>query len=209
MKISQLSLFSLACSLVASSPCPVVEWVTIIEYVTVHGTSTAALTETATTTYPETTATQGAETEAASEVELHTTAAPANAVTLSSTATAAETTAASATSSQAASSSALFSGDGTYYSTGLGACGITNTDTDYICAISHELYDEYTPGSNPNDNTLCGKKIKAFYGGKSVEVTVVDRCEGCSYYDLDFSPSAFEQLADELLGRIKITWEWV
>jgi len=29
-------------------------------------------------------------------------------------------------------------GDFTYYSTGLGACGITNTDNDAIVAISHE-----------------------------------------------------------------------
>ena len=32
---------------------------------------------------------------------------------------------------------------GTYYATGLGACGITNTDTDYIAAVSHTLFDNY------------------------------------------------------------------
>lgn len=110
--------------------------------------------------------------------------------------------------SSSATASGSFSGEGTFYDTGLGSCGVTNTDTDYIVAISHELYDKYTPNGNPNDNSLCGKKIKASYEGKSVEVTVVDRCEGCAYYDLDFSPSAFSDLVSQNLGRIDITWEW-
>ena len=45
--------------------------------------------------------------------------------------------------------------------------------------------------------------------GKSVNVMIVDACGGCSgSTDLDFSPAAFSQLADESLGRIDITWEW-
>ncbi len=32
---------------------------------------------------------------------------------------------------------------GTYYATGLGSCGITNSDSDFIAAVSHELYDNY------------------------------------------------------------------
>ncbi|KAF7582851.1 Rare lipoprotein A (RlpA)-like double-psi beta-barrel family protein [Clavispora lusitaniae] len=109
-------------------------------------------------------------------------------------------------SSQASSGS--FSGDGTYYDTGMGACGTTSTDSDFIVAVSKDLFDQYTPNGNPNHNSLCGKKIEAFYEGKSVEVTVVDRCEGCAYGSLDFSPAAFRQLADQGLGRIKITWNW-
>ncbi|KAF8000259.1 hypothetical protein HF325_005188 [Metschnikowia pulcherrima] len=65
------------------------------------------------------------------------------------------------------------------------------------------------PEQTRNENTLCGKKIRAYYQGKSVEVTAVDRCEGCKPYDIDFSPAAFSQLADQLVGRIKITWEWI
>ena len=51
----------------------------------------------------------------------------------------------------------------TYYSTGLGACGVTNTDTDYIAAVSHTLFDNY-PGytsGNPNSNPICNKKVTA------------------------------------------------
>ena len=32
---------------------------------------------------------------------------------------------------------------GTWYNTGLGSCGITNTDSDLIAAVSHILYDSY------------------------------------------------------------------
>lgn len=99
-------------------------------------------------------------------------------------------------------------GEGTYYDTGLGACGITNTDSDFIVAVSHELFDETNTG-NPNNNEICGKKIRAYYEGKSVEVEVTDRCEGCKYDDLDFSPAAFKQIADQGLGRIDISWDWV
>ncbi|KHC41580.1 hypothetical protein W5O_03365 [Candida albicans Ca6] len=124
------------------------------------------------------------------------------------------TTSATSPSSSSSSSSAQptgseFSGEGTFYSTGLGSCGITSTDSDFIVAISHELYDSKSVGNNPNHNPLCNKKIRAFYEGKSVDVTVVDRCEGCAYNDLDFSPAAFDKLADESLGRIDITWEWL
>lgn len=53
-------------------------------------------------------------------------------------------------------------GQGTYYETGLGACGITNTDSDFIVAVSYLLFDAY-PGSNDNsnDDPVCGKKITA------------------------------------------------
>jgi len=106
-------------------------------------------------------------------------------------------------------SGTTYSGQGTYYGTGLGACGITNHDTDMIAAVSHLLFDSW-PGAtaNPNDNPICGRKATAHYQGKSVTVTITDRCVGCKTYDLDFSPSAFSDLADQSLGRIDITWQW-
>lgn len=102
-------------------------------------------------------------------------------------------------------------GQGTYYATGLGACGITNTDTDFICAVSELLFDTYPgyTGGNPNNNPVCGKKITATYEGKSVTVTVTDRCTGCAQTSLDFSPSAFQQLSDLSVGRLfGMTWTW-
>ncbi|KZT05947.1 uncharacterized protein LAESUDRAFT_726515 [Laetiporus sulphureus 93-53] len=103
------------------------------------------------------------------------------------------------------------SGDGTYYAAGLGACGITNTDSDYIVAVSWELFDNYPgyDGTNPNTNPVCNKGITASYGGKSVSVTVTDRCTGCSTTSLDFTPTAFGDLADLSIGRLTdVTWEF-
>ncbi|CAE6523761.1 unnamed protein product [Rhizoctonia solani] len=118
-----------------------------------------------------------------------------------------------ATSDDSGSSSGdTYTGQATYYGTGLGSCGITSTDTDYIVAVSHLLYDGFDgyTGGNPNSNPVCGKKIKANYQGKSVTVTVVDRCTGCALRDLDFSPAAFSQLADQSLGRLDgMTWAFM
>jgi len=141
--------------------------------------------------------------EAAAVTTSTTQAAAAAPSTTSTTQAAAASTAASS-----GSGSGNFSGQGTYYDTGLGSCGITSASTDYIVAISHLLMDgSYT--ANPNANPYCGKKIRAFRNGKSVDVTVVDRCTGCALDDLDFSESAFLQLASIDEGRVDITWEWI
>ncbi|KAJ7487043.1 plant expansin [Mycena latifolia] len=87
---------------------------------------------------------------------------------------------------------------------GPGACGKTNTPDDLIVAVSHELFDHFA-------NPICGKKLKATHGGKSVTVTVEDRCAGCSGRgDLDFSPAGFKKLAPLSVGRIhNVKWEFV
>ncbi|KAF9521085.1 hypothetical protein BS47DRAFT_1286414, partial [Hydnum rufescens UP504] len=93
---------------------------------------------------------------------------------------------------------------------GLGACGKTHRDGDFIAAIDKSLFDTYPgAGPNPNKNPVCGKKVTATHKGKSVTVTVVDRCgAGCKKYDLDLSPAAFRKLAPHDAGRIPITWTW-
>ncbi|EIW81913.1 plant expansin [Coniophora puteana RWD-64-598 SS2] len=102
-------------------------------------------------------------------------------------------------------------GDATYYTPGLGACGQTSTSDDLIVAVSHSLYDTYPgyKGTNPNNNPVCGRKINAHWGGKSVTVKVVDRCTGCAVTDLDFSPAAFKHLSPLSAGRLHgMTWTW-
>ncbi|KAF9069119.1 RlpA-like double-psi beta-barrel-protein domain-containing protein-containing protein [Rhodocollybia butyracea] len=98
---------------------------------------------------------------------------------------------------------------------GLGACGITNSPSDFICAVSEDLFDNYPlvfgyNGANPNNNPVCGRQINVHYQGVSTTVTVTDRCTGCSETSLDFTPGVFDLLTnnDEALGRIQITWEW-
>ncbi len=79
----------------------------------------------------------------------------------------------------------------TYYTPGLGACRITNSEADLVVALSYADLDPYTPAGNPNNNSLCGKKLRASYAGKSVDVTVEDRCPSCAAGSLDLSPAAF------------------
>ena len=73
--------------------------------------------------------------------------------------------------------SQTYTGDLTYYGPGLGACGITSSDTDHIVSISHFTFDALSKGSNPNANPLCGHKLRAVRNGNSIDLTVVDRCK--------------------------------
>ncbi|KAJ3792588.1 RlpA-like double-psi beta-barrel-protein domain-containing protein-containing protein [Lentinula aff. detonsa] len=106
----------------------------------------------------------------------------------------------------------VYTGDGTYYTPGLGACGLVNDATQMVAAIGYEAFDSF-PGAtaNPNLNPICGKKVTASYGGHSVTVEIVDRCTGCAgEFDLDFSLSAFSVLANPAVGRLEgVTWEYV
>ncbi|KAF9557958.1 hypothetical protein CPC08DRAFT_773826, partial [Agrocybe pediades] len=88
----------------------------------------------------------------------------------------------------------------TYYNTGLGSCGVTNVDTDYVVALSTQ---------ENGSHARCNQKIMVHYGGKSVAATVVDLCPSCSPYSIDLSPAAFEGLASKDLGRIQVSWEYM
>ncbi|MCJ1377874.1 hypothetical protein MMC17_000970 [Xylographa soralifera] len=76
-----------------------------------------------------------------------------------------------------------FTGDLTYYGPGLGACGVTSSNTDNIVSLSHSLFDSQSVGTNPNANPLCGLIIRAervdeqVNAMRSMDLTVVDRCK--------------------------------
>lgn len=110
------------------------------------------------------------------------------------------------------SGSATYTGELTFYDVGLGACGGYNTDSDMIAAASELLYDGFDgyDGGNPNDNPICNKQVSLTYQGKTITVTIVDRCVGCAIYDLDLAPAAFDQLADPSEGRLYgATWSFI
>lgn len=107
-----------------------------------------------------------------------------------------------------------FSGELTYYDPALGACGVTSTSSQNIVAIAHSLFDAAQTGSDPNQNPLCGRKIRAKRvkegsGERSVDLTVVDRCTGCQPTDIDVSLSVFKSMADQDLGRVDVQWNWL
>jgi hypothetical protein len=84
-----------------------------------------------------------------------------------------------------------YTGDLTYYDPGLGACGIDSGDNDAVVAVSHYTFDAVQKGSDPNQNPLCGRKIRATRvderSGKSVsiDVTVIDRCKCYTLEELE------------------------
>ncbi|GAC97735.1 expansin [Pseudozyma hubeiensis SY62] len=108
-------------------------------------------------------------------------------------------------------SSTPFTGRATFYNTGLGACGITNTDDQPIVAISRDLFEQYNPASgNPNHNSLCGKKVEITWNGKKVQAFATDECPGCEKNSLDCSPSVFERMDSKDKGVLDgITWRFV
>ncbi|KAH6610011.1 expansin-like protein [Trichoderma cornu-damae] len=100
-----------------------------------------------------------------------------------------------------ARAAAAHTGSITWYNTGLGACGHNNNDGELVAAVSHSLYDRERP---------CGRKLRVTYKGRSVVVTVVDRCDGCAENDVDLSPAAFRNVIGDMgIGRATANWNWV
>ncbi|OTB08312.1 hypothetical protein M426DRAFT_29499, partial [Hypoxylon sp. CI-4A] len=103
----------------------------------------------------------------------------------------------------AATQALAYSGDMTYYTPGLGACGKQNSASDHIVALAPAQYGH---DANPNKAKVCGRKISIHYGGKTATATVVDKCPGCASGSIDVSPAVFKQLAPLDKGRVKVTW---
>lgn len=86
-----------------------------------------------------------------------------------------------------------------YYEAGMGACGVMNTDSDFIVALNTESWDG---GSH------CGQVITIQYGVKTVQATIMDECMGCGYGGLDFTPGLFSALASLDAGLIYGSWNY-
>lgn len=116
----------------------------------------------------------------------------------------------SSTSTPAASgtspSGSTYTGDITYYSAGLGSCGITNTDSDSIVALAHGMMAA-TAGANPNNNPMCGKSITISHGGVTKQATITDTCGGCDGASIDLTPTLFQEFAALGVGRVSgVEW---
>ncbi|OCH95592.1 hypothetical protein OBBRIDRAFT_767414 [Obba rivulosa] len=90
----------------------------------------------------------------------------------------------------------------TFYETGLGACGQTNTDSDFIVALNTPQYGNSYPGPN------CFRQITITANGKTTTATIMDECPGCPYMGLDMSPGLFSFFADESVGVLTGTWSY-
>jgi len=94
-------------------------------------------------------------------------------------------------------------GRGTWFDVGLGACGYENVNSDYIVAISHDIYGD---GGNCNQwihitNTQTGDVA---YGQTR------DECMGCDATAIDMSPSLFQALGADLgEGVLNVEWHFM
>ncbi|KAI5925788.1 RlpA-like double-psi beta-barrel-protein domain-containing protein-containing protein [Camillea tinctor] len=95
-----------------------------------------------------------------------------------------------------------FSGDTTYYTPGLGACGQTHTGADHVAALAAAQYGH---GANANQAAVCGRQIRIHCGGESATATVVDNASG----SVDVSPAVFRQLASLDEGQVEVVWEFI
>ncbi|KAG6920167.1 hypothetical protein DXG01_004935 [Tephrocybe rancida] len=94
-----------------------------------------------------------------------------------------------------------YSGRATYFYVGLGSCGQTNIDSDYIVALNPTTY---AGGAH------CGKKIQITdNSGNHAVATVRDTCPGCSSGDLDMSPSLFKHFESLSKGTFEVEWEFL
>ncbi|KAF9896236.1 hypothetical protein BX616_007849 [Lobosporangium transversale] len=100
-----------------------------------------------------------------------------------------------------------FHGRGTWFSDDSGSCDIGFGQDDMIVAMNKaQMGDLQGPDSQ------CGKMIRVHYGGKSVDLKVVDTCPSqyCDEGALDLSQAAFKKLAGGLSkGVLPLKWEFI
>ena len=94
-------------------------------------------------------------------------------------------------------------GEGTFYveATGDGSCMFGSSPGDMLIAAMNA--PDYS-GAN-----VCGEFAEVTGPKGKVTVRIVDRCPECKSGDLDFSPQAFDRIADRSAGRVPITWKVV
>ncbi|EJT98753.1 hypothetical protein DACRYDRAFT_24322 [Dacryopinax primogenitus] len=85
------------------------------------------------------------------------------------------------------------SGRATWFYVGLGACGYTDTDLDWIVALNEPQYT----GSACNRFLV----VENTQSGATAVAKVRDMCPGCAEGSLDMSPDLFKAISTEGLGE--------
>ncbi|KAF8201801.1 RlpA-like double-psi beta-barrel-protein domain-containing protein-containing protein [Pholiota molesta] len=87
----------------------------------------------------------------------------------------------------------------TFYAAGLGACGKTNSGSDFIVALNSAQY---------NGGSHCFETITISVNGKTHSAEIVDECPGCPFGGLDFSEGLFQFFAPESVGVLTGSWNF-
>ncbi|ODV61322.1 RlpA-like double-psi beta-barrel domain-containing protein ASCRUDRAFT_34082, partial [Ascoidea rubescens DSM 1968] len=98
-------------------------------------------------------------------------------------------------------------GRATHYTPSADHCGTSSSSSDFVVAIGYNLYMSNDVTSR-GVSEYCGKTLTATYNGKSVTAKIVDSCASCSDEQIDFSPVAFQQLADLDVGVLQVEWSF-
>lgn len=85
----------------------------------------------------------------------------------------------------------------TFYDAGLGACGKTNSNSDFIVALNANQF---------GSGGYCFQTITIIVNGKTASAQITDECMGCPYGGLDFSRGLFEYFASESAGVLTGSW---
>ncbi len=95
-----------------------------------------------------------------------------------------------------------YTGEGTFYfGDGSGNCSYDAGNAGVLYAAMNEADCE--------NSLICGGYVRATGPDGTVTVKIVDRCPECAPGDIDFSPEAFDLIADPVDGRVPISWELV
>jgi hypothetical protein len=80
-----------------------------------------------------------------------------------------------------------FSGESTFYATGLGNCGWQSQPSEYVVAMNAPQWSEN--GGTASGGGPCGRNviITDKVTGKQATATVVDQCPTCAHGSLDMS----------------------
>ncbi len=93
-------------------------------------------------------------------------------------------------------------GEGTFYN----GSGVVNCSYE---GITDEMLIAALNTTDYGSADWCGACASVQGPNGEVMVRIVDSCPSCAAGDLDFSPAAFDLIADRVAGRVDITWTFV
>ncbi|KDN51450.1 hypothetical protein K437DRAFT_272945 [Tilletiaria anomala UBC 951] len=98
-----------------------------------------------------------------------------------------------------------YTGQATYFAPGMGACGWSASDSDYIVALNTAQY-----GNTGQASGYCGQTITITNtaNGNSHTAKVQDACPSCDYGSLDMSPALFSALNNGNMGAGVFSISW-
>ncbi|KAF9033560.1 plant expansin [Panaeolus papilionaceus] len=88
----------------------------------------------------------------------------------------------------------------TFFFPGLGACGLVNTDADFVVALN---------GAQWEARIHCGQSVVINANGRTAIATIVDLCPGCPFGGLDLTPGLFQVFAPLEVGVITGSWNFL